>query len=169
MRGDPPIMNIEELASRSWFYFRVGYNTYLVFLVGYGSTLVTVYYLAIRNIPELQRLFDRFWIFALLATIIGVPVSVIIGWIHTKRSTFWKAEMDISVEANPYYYKLPPGYWKEAAFPAYLEILRLLKAISERQNLLTEDDKAKIERLERNLEILTKGGYLGAPRRRLDL
>jgi len=162
-------MSIEELASRSWFYFRVGYNTYLVFLLGYGSTLVTVYYLAIRNIPELQRVFERFWLFAFLATIVGAPLSVIIGWVHTKRSTLWKAEIDISVEANPYYYKLPPGFWKEAAFPAYLEILRLVKVISERGNLLTEDDKVKIESLERKLEVLIEGGYLGAPRRRLDL
>lgn len=100
-------MNIEELASRSWFYFRVGYGTYLTFLLGYGSTLVTVYYLAIRNIPELQKLFDRFWLFALLATIVGAPLSAIIGWVHTKRSALWKSEMDISVEENPYHCKLP--------------------------------------------------------------
>jgi len=135
--------------------------------LGYGSTLVTVYYLEIRNIPELQRVFERFWLFAFLATIVGVPLSVIIGWVHTKRSTLWKAEIDISVEANPYYYKLPPGFWKEAAFPAYLEILRLVKVISERENLPTEDNKAKIESLEGKLEVLIEGGYLGAPRRRL--
>ena len=69
-------MRIEELASRSWYYFRIGYNTYLVFLLGYSSTLVTVYYLAIRNIPELQSLFQRFWLFAVLATVIWVPASV---------------------------------------------------------------------------------------------
>jgi len=39
--------------------------------LGYISTLVTVYYLAIRNIPELKNLFQRFWAFAVLATIIG--------------------------------------------------------------------------------------------------
>jgi len=162
-------MNIEELASRSWFYFRVGYGTYLTFLLGYGSTLVTVYYLAIRNIPELQKLFDRFWLFAFLATIVGVPLSVLIGWVHTKRSILWKAEIDISVEANPYYYKLPPGFTREATFPAYLEILRLARAISERENLLTKDDKVRIESLEKKLEVLIGGGYLGAPRRRLDI
>ena len=162
-------MKIEDLASRSWYYFRIGYNTYLVFLLGYGSTLVTVYYLAVRNIPELQTLFQRFWLFAALATVIGAPVSVMIGWVHTKRSGLWKAELDISVEANPYNYKLPPGYWKDAAFPAYLKTLRLVRALSERANLLTKEEEAEIEELEKKLKTLLEGGYVGVPRRRLDL
>lgn len=162
-------MRIEELASRSWYYFRIGYNTYLVFLLGYGSTLVTVYYLAIRNIPELQNLFQRFWLFAVLGTVIGVPLSVIIGWVHTKRSALLKAEMDITVEANPYYYKLPPGYWKDAAFPAYLKTLKLVKALSERANLLSEEEAAEIKELEKRFETLLKGGYVGTPRRKLNL
>jgi len=162
-------MKVDELASRSWYYFRIGYNTYLVFLLGYGSTLVTVYYLAIRNIPELQNLFQRFWLFAVLATVIGAPASVMIGWVHAKRSSLWKAEMDITVEANPYYYKLPPGYWKDAAFPAYLKTLRLVRALSKRANLLTKEEEAEIDELEKKLKILLEGGYVGAPRRRLDL
>lgn len=162
-------MRIEELASRSWYYFRIGYNTYLVFLLGYSSTLVTVYYLAIRNIPELQSLFQRFWLFAVLATVIGVPASVMTGWVHTKRSSLMKAEMDIAVEANPYYYKLPPGYWKDAAFPVYLKTLRLVRALSKKANLLTEEEEAEIDELEKKLKILLEGGYVGAPRRKLDL
>jgi len=162
-------MRIEELASRSWYYFRIGYNTYLVFLLGYSSTLVTVYYLAIRNIPELQSLFQRFWLFAVLATVIGVPASVMIGWVHMKRSSLMKAEMDIAVEANPYYYKLPPGYWKDAAFPVYLKTLRLVRALSEKANLLTKEEEAEIDELEKKLKILLEGGYVGAPRRKLDL
>jgi len=162
-------MRIRELAPRSWYYFRIGYNTYLVFLIGYGSTLVTVYYLAIKNIPELQSIFQRFSLFAVLATFVGVPVSVLIGWIHTKRSGLWKAEIDIGVEANPYYYRLPPGYNKEAIFPTYLEILRLVKRLSERANVLTAEDKTEIDNLEKKLKILIEGGYVGVPKRRMDL
>jgi len=162
-------MRIDEMLPRSWYYFRIGYNTYLVFVLGYGSTLVTVYYLAVRNIPELLPLFSRFWIFAIFATIVGVPTSVMIGWIHTKRSGLLSAELDISVEANPYYYKLVPGYWKEVGFPAYLEILRLAKRLSEKEGLLTPDDKLRIEKLEGLFQTLVRGGYVGSPRRRLDL
>jgi len=86
-----------------------------------------------------------------------------------KRSSLMKAEMDIAVEANPYYYKLPPGYWKDAAFPVYLKTLRLVRALSEKANLLTEEEEAEIDELEKKLKILLEGGYLGVPRRKLDL
>jgi hypothetical protein len=159
-------MKSGRLLSRCWYYFRVGYGTYLIFLVGYGSTLVTIYYLAIQSIPELQGLFRSFWLFAALATITGAPASVFVGWIHTKKSNLAKAEFDISVEANPYNYRLAPGYWREAAFPAYLETLRLLKELSERANLLSDQDKARIETLETKINILVEGGYVGVPRRK---
>jgi len=161
-------MRVERLITRSWYYFRTGYGTYLTFLLGFVSTLITVYYLAIRNIPMLQFYFPTFTIFAILATLLGVPLSVILGWVHAKRSSLYSAEVDIGVEANPYNYKLAPGYWKEAAFPAYLETLRLVKALSEREGLLTPDDREKIEQLERKFEILIGGGYVGTPRRKLN-
>jgi hypothetical protein len=162
-------VKLAELASRSWYYFRIGYNTYLVFLIGYGSTLVTIYYLAIRSIPELQIVFQRFSLFVVLATLVGVPVSVLIGWIHTKRSSLWKAELDIGIEANPYYYRLPPGYYKEATFPVYWMILRLIRKLSEKEDLLSEEDKMELDELEKRIKILLEGGYVGVPKRRSDL
>ena len=88
-----------------WYYFRVGYSTYLSFLLGFATTLVTVYYLAITNIPVLEALFPHFGIFAVIALIVGVPTACIIGWFHLKGSSLWKSEIDIGVEANPYLYK----------------------------------------------------------------
>jgi len=115
-------MKLRSLANlrwvyRAWYYFRLGYGTYLTFLLGYVSTLVTVYYLAIRNVPDLLSIFPHFAAFAVLATIIGVPLAVVIGWAHLKRSGLFTSEQDISVEANPYLYKLPPGYTKELTIP----------------------------------------------------
>ena len=68
-----------RILSRMWFYFRIGYATYLTFLLGYVSTLVTVYYLAIKNLPTLLDIFPRFVPFAFLATIIGGPLSIVLG------------------------------------------------------------------------------------------
>ena len=95
---------------RMWYYFRVGYSTYLTFFLGFATTLVTVYYLAINNIPTLQELFPHFWLFAAIALIVGVPAACIIGWFHMKGSALWKSEVDITAEANPYLYKMYPGY-----------------------------------------------------------
>ena len=94
---------------RAWYYFRLGYSTYLTFILGYASTLVTVYYLAIRNAPALLDLFPHFAEFGVLATVVGGPLAVVIGWIHLKRSGLYSSEADISVEASPYTYKLPPA------------------------------------------------------------
>lgn len=154
--------------SRSWYYFRVGYGTYLTFLLGYLSTLITVYYLAIKNIPSLLDIFPKFLPFALLATIIGGPLSVAIGWVHLKRSRLFSSEADIGVEANPYNYKLAPGYVPEVLFPSYLTQLRILKRMAEANGFLSESERAAIEDLEKKFSILLRGGTVGKPRRDLN-
>jgi len=154
---------------RAWYYFRLGYSTYLTFILGYVSTLVTVYYLAIRNMPALLDLFPHFAEFGILATVVGGPLAVVIGWIHLKRSGLYSSEADISVESSPYTYKLPPGYVKEAWAPLMLMQLRLLRRLSESGELLTDSEKAEADELEKKMTELLKGGYVGTPRRKLNL
>jgi hypothetical protein len=151
--------------TRLWYYFRLGYSTYLTFLLGYGSTLVTVYYLAIKNLPALLNIFPHFVPFAVIATALGAPLSVAIGWAHLKRTSAFASEQDISVEASPYTYKLPSGFWREAYFPLYLELLAGMRRLVEAQGKLSVEEKSWIERLERNLKVLVNGGYVGTPRR----
>ena len=86
-----------------WYYFRIGFATYLSFVLGAVNTLVVVWYLAIQNAPAIQSIFGHFLEFGVVATLIGVPLSVGIGWIHIKRSPAYTSELDIGVEANPYY------------------------------------------------------------------
>ena len=94
----------------------------------------------------------------------GTPLAVAIGWIHLKRSPAYSSEMDIGVEANPYNYKLPPGYLKEVYTPLYLELLVLQKRMLDRQGLLTDEERTRIEALEGKLHTLMDGGFVGAPR-----
>jgi hypothetical protein len=150
---------------RLWYYFRTGYAIYLTFLLGYGSTLVTVYYLAIKNVPALLDIFPKFWPFAILSTAIGAPVAIGLGWVHMKRSAGYTAEVEIGVESNPYNYKLLPGYWREAFAPLYLELLLQQKKMMQVQGLLSDEDKARIEDLEKKLQLLISGGMAGTPRR----
>ena len=153
--------------TRFWYYFRIGYSTYLTFLLGYVSTLITVYYLAIKNLPYLLNLFPHFETFSILATIIGAPVSVAIGWLHLKRSTAYSSEADITVESNPYSYKLTPGKEAEAFAPSFLELLTLLTKLLESNNLLSKDDELRIKTLEGKLQTLLNGDMVGNPRRRV--
>ena len=135
-------------------------------MLGIVTTLITVYYLAIQNIPALLNVFPHFSIFAVLSIALGVPLSCGIGWYHLKGTALWQSELDIAAEANPYYYKMYPGYWKETFTPVYLEVLRGVKKILENQKTLSEDDKKRMEDLEKKLQTLIEGGYVGTPRAR---
>lgn len=97
-------MNPKKLFLRSWFYFRFGYSTYVSFptsLIAYASS---IYYLAIQNLPFLHNFFPHFYVFILFALVVLPPASAFFAWMHFKRvlSPFYKAELDIGVEANPY-------------------------------------------------------------------
>ena len=153
---------------RAWYYFRMGYSTYLTFLLGYVSTLVTVYYLAIRNMPDLLVIFPHFATFGVAATVIGGPLAVVIGWAHLKRSGLFTSEQDITVEANPYQYKLPPGYTKELTIPAALVQLRIMRKLAEASGILTDAERAELDEMEKKFKTLMDGGYIGSPRRKLD-
>jgi hypothetical protein len=154
-----------KLPFRSWYYFRTGFHTYLAFVLSAINMMVVVYYLAIKSIPALETAFPSFLIWALTVTAIGIPLSVFLGHLHVKRSGAFRSELDIQVEANPYYYKLPPGYWREAFAPAYLELLRLnIKLLNKEP--LTAQEQEKIKELQKKLENLINGGYTGEPRTR---
>jgi hypothetical protein len=142
----------------------MGYNTYITFILGYLTTIVTVYYLAIKSIPALLDLFRSLTAFAILVAVVGSITSIGIGWVHMKRSPMYSAEVDVGVEANPYNFKLPPGYNREVFAPLYLEILSQLNMLLASQNLLDIDRKKRVEDLERKLQILMEGGDVGRAR-----
>jgi hypothetical protein len=149
---------------RLWYYFRIGYGTYLTFLLGAINTLVVVWYLAIGQSPEIQNLFGHFMYFAVVATLLGTPLSVLIGWIHLKRSPAYRSEMDVGAEANPYNYKLLPGFTREVYAPMFLELLVQLAKLLDTQRLLTPEEKTRIETIARKLQTLIDGGVVGTPR-----
>ncbi len=156
---------LNKLAYRAWYYFRIGYATYLTFLLGFVSTMITVYYLAVKNIQSILQIFPNFGPFAVISTLIGVPLSIATGWIHLKRSKLYSSELDVGVEANPYNYKMQPGYWKEVFTPLYLELLVQSERMLEAQGLLSETDRGRMEDLQKKLRTLIEGGYIGTPRR----
>jgi len=154
-------------AARLWYYFRIGYATYLTFILGALNTLVVVWYLAIREVPAIESFFGHFLPFAIVTTLVGIPSGVILGWVHLKRSLAYSSEQDITAEANPYFYKLPPGYNREAFAPLYLELLVELNRLLDAHNLLTDEDRPRIETIRRKLQVLADGGIVGTPRKKM--
>ena len=92
----------ENVGFRSWYYFRMGWGTYFAFIFAAINTLVVTYYLAIERVPALLTIFPNFLYYVLIISTIGVPLLIIVGYIHYKRTLAFKSEIDIVVESNPY-------------------------------------------------------------------
>ena len=126
--------------------------------------LTVTYFLAIENYPVLNTIFPSFLHYVVIAVFTGVPMLVLVGYIHYKRSSAFKAEADINVEAYPYWYKLPPGWNKEVVFPLYLQMINLMIKISKNEKLSTDETK-EMSDIQKSLSSLIEGGYVGKPAR----
>tara|TARA_B100000378_G_C17850060_1_gene344780 strand:- start:139 stop:534 length:396 start_codon:yes stop_codon:yes gene_type:complete len=126
--------------------------------------LTVTYFLAVENYPVLDTLFPTFLHYVFIAVVIGVPMLVLVGYIHYKRSAAFSAEADINVEAYPYWYKLPPGWNKEVVFPLYLQMINLMIKISKNEKLSTDETK-EMSDIQKSLSSLIEGGYVGKPAR----
>ena len=158
-------MTKKNLSARGWFYFRMGWSTYFAFILAAVNTAVITYYLALERISFVKEIFPTFANYFLTFTIVGIPLLIFIGYIHYKRSPIYKAEADIGAEANPYNFKLPPGYNPEAVFPLYLLLTQVLLRLVNGEKL-SEDEQRNLEELQKKLTILINGGYIGNPQRK---
>ena len=95
-------MRNENVGFRSWYYFRMGWGTYFAFIFAAINTLTVTYYLAIERVPTLLSIFPNFLQYVLIISTIGVPLLVIVGYIHYKRTVAFKSEVDVIMESNPY-------------------------------------------------------------------
>jgi len=87
---------------RGWWYFRQGWSNYFTFLMAAVNTLTITYFLAIERYPALLAIFPNFIQYVLIVASIGIPLLVLVGYAHWKRSSARKAEVDIFYEVNPY-------------------------------------------------------------------
>ena len=86
---------------RSWYYFRMGWSTYFAFIFAAINTLTVTYYLAIEKIPVLVSVFPSFLQYVLIVSVLGIPILVLIGYAHFKRSKAFQSEVEIMIESNP--------------------------------------------------------------------
>jgi len=90
-----------RLIQRSWFYFQKGYGTYLSLPFAMTSFATTVYYLAIRSLPVLSKVFPKFHYFLMIFPLI-YPIGVGLGWLHYRKSNQYQREQEITVLSNPF-------------------------------------------------------------------
>ena len=145
---------------RFWFYFRQGWGIYFAFIFAAVNTMVTTYYLAIKNIPSLVDIFPSFIHYSLIIASIGIPLLILIGWVHFRKSLAFSSELDVQYASNPYIYKAMPGWQIEVIFPLYLAMSKTMIKISNGDKL-TEDEVNNLNLIQEKLEKLLKGGHVG--------
>jgi len=128
------------------------------------NVLTVTYFLAIENYPVLQAIFPTFGHYIAIVVGIGVPLLVLVGYFHYKRSQAYAAEAEINIEANPYWYKIPPGWNREVVFPLYLNMINLMLKMSKNEKL-APDEIEKMSDIQKSLSNLIDGGYVGKPPR----
>jgi len=80
----------------------MGWSTYFVFILAAINTLTVTYFLAIDNYPVLKAIFPSFEQYAVMMVCIGIPLLILVGYAHFKKTLAYKSEMDVMIESNPY-------------------------------------------------------------------
>ena len=125
------------LIFRSWFYFRTGWQTYFAFILAAINTLTVTYFLAIENYPSLKTVFPSFEIYILIIVSIGVPLLVLIGFVHFKRSRSFKSEADVLIESNPYQRRNTVN--SEIILRLNLQLMSTLLKVAKKEDLSEEE------------------------------
>lgn len=143
-----------------WFYFRQGWATYFAFIFAAINTSVVTYYLAIEKAPLLKEIFPSFLSYLLIMALIGIPLFGMVGYFHYKRIPAYASEASVSVQSNPYVYKVQPGWQAEIIFPLYHELLNALIKLSKNEKL-TDQEILKIKEIQNKIELLLQGKLIG--------
>jgi hypothetical protein len=129
----------KNLGFRGWFYFRTGWATYFAFIVAAVNALTVTFFLAIERYPSLSVIFPTFFHYIVIVVGIGVPILVLVGYVHFKRSKSYRAEADIGVESNPHFRRILQN--TEILLPAYLKLTEIIVKLSENKKLTDEELK----------------------------
>jgi len=129
----------KNLGFRGWFYFRTGWATYFAFVVAAINALTVTFFLAIENYPLLSVIFPTFFHYIVIVVGIGVPILVLVGYIHFKKSKSFRAEADVLIETNPHIRRILQN--TEILLPAYLKLTEIIVKLSENKKLTDEELK----------------------------
>lgn len=138
----------QNLPYRAWFYFRQGWATYFAFLFAATNTLVVTYYLAIENLPALKQVFPTFLAYSAALILIGIPLLILVGYAHYKKSPAFKTEAEISFESNPPLYRMLQN--TEIILPLCLQLSNILIKLSKNEKL-TAEETAELAKIQQKL------------------
>ena len=129
----------KNLGFRGWFYCRTGWATYFAFVVAAINALTVTFFLAIENYPSLSVIFPTFVHYIVIVVGIGVPILVLVGYVHFKKSKSFRAEADVLIETNPHIRRILQN--TEVLLPSYLKLTEIIVKLSENKKLTDEELK----------------------------
>ena len=138
----------KNLGFRGWFYFRTGWATYFAFIVAGINALTVTFFLAIESYPSLSVIFPTFFHYIVIVVSVGVPVLVLVGYIHFKKSKSFRAEQDILIETSPHIRRILQN--TEILLPLYLKLTELMIKLSENKQL-TDKELEEASKLQKQL------------------
>ena len=138
----------KNLGFRGWFYFRTGRSTYFAFVVAGINALTVTFFLAIENYPSLTVIFPTFFHYIVIVVGVGVPVLILVGYVHFKKSKSYRAEQDILIETSPHFRRILQN--TEILLPAYLKLTELMVKLSENKKL-TDKELEEVSKLQKQL------------------
>ena len=138
----------KNLGFRGWFYFRTGWATYFAFVVAAINALTVTFFLAIENYPSLSVIFPTFFHYIVIVVGIGVPILVLVGYVHFKKSKSFRAEADVLIETNPHIRRILQN--TEVLLPSYLKLTEIIVKLSENKKL-TDKELEEVSKLQKQL------------------
>ena len=138
----------KNLGFRGWFYFRTGWATYFAFVVAAINALTVTFFLAIENYPSLSVIFPTFVHYIVIVVGIGVPILVLVGYVHFKKSKAFRAEADVLIETNPHIRRILQN--TEVLLPSYLKLTEIIVKLSENKKL-TDEELKEVSKLQNQL------------------
>ena len=138
----------KNLGFRGWFYFRTGWATYFAFIVAAVNALTVTFFLAIDEYPSLGIIFPTFFHYVVIVSGIGVPLLIIVGYVHYKKSKSFRAEQDVLIETSPHFRRILQN--TEVLLPSYLKIIELVIKLSENKKL-TDNELTEVSKLQKQL------------------
>ncbi len=138
----------KNLGFRGWFYFRTGWATYFAFVVAAINALTVTFFLAIESYPSLSVIFPTFFHYIVIVVGIGVPILVLVGYVHFKKSKSFRAEADVLIETNPHIRRILQN--TEVLLPSYLKLTEIIVKLSENKKL-TDEELKEVSKLQNQL------------------
>jgi len=139
-----------NLGFRSWYYFRIGYSTYFVFILAAINTLTVTYFLAIDNYPSLKEFFPSFEQYVVIIVCVGIPLLILVGYAHYKKTLAYKSEADVLIESNPYGRRDLVN--SEISLQLDLKLISLILKMSNGEKI----DKNEMDEIEKSYHYISK-------------